>query len=182
MSDVWDTEAFVNGIPKEMSPFAITDIKKLRDTAFDIFLDIVPAYRGEMGFDETPGHDHDFRIFVTYNEEASILSLGVIVETLIPPNGYGWALDCLNQGNMFGNGYVSKLYLPDPKEGQNALSLVFGWEVGVYDTSLLSGEGLKTLTKLVHGIMLRLCVEVSSISVDISNMYQEQFPSGKIDS
>lgn len=185
MQNAASFESFVRGIPTQMPPFIITEVDKLSDTAFDVFLDFIPEYK-PLEDPETSGEEveeeHDLRILVSYFPQASTLSMGLLVETGIPPTGQGWALDCLNAINMFGNGYVSKVFLPPPVADRETLDLMVGWEVGLYDSSLLEGDGLKALTTLIHGIMLRLCVETTSISVQLTQMFNEQFPTGKLDS
>lgn len=168
-----------------MMPFAITELTKLSDTGFNVFLDVKPEYRVHMGFPESEseeGQEHDLRILISYFPQASTLSMGAYVETGIPTSAYGWTLSCLNAINMFGNGYVSKVFLPEPNlEKDEMLHLVVGWEVGLYEPSLLEGEGLKALTTLIHSIMFRICVETSTLSVELTQMFHTEFPAGKLD-
>ena len=185
MQDPTAFESFIRGIPTDMPPFAITEITKLSDTGFDVFLDIQPEYRGKMGLPENReanDQEHDFRILMHYHPQGSTLSMGLYVETGIPHAAYGWALGCLNRFNMFGNDYVSKVFLPDPDpENGEALMLIMGWEVGLYEPSLLEGEGLKALTTLVHSIMRRLCAETSTMSIQLTQLFHVEFPTGKFD-
>ena len=74
------------------------------------------------------------------------------------------------------------MFLPEPNpEKDEVLILMLGWEVGLYSPSLLEGEGLKALTAMIYGMMSRICIETSFLSVSLTQAFETAFPSGKLD-
>ncbi len=186
MQDPAAFERFVRGISTEMPPFDITEIAKIDDYGFDVFLDVKRENRaswglGEIGDAETGGHD--LHTLITYSTKFSILSMTVLTETGISPAGYGWSLQIVNTINRARNGYISKVFLAEPEANQTeSMDLMVAWEMDLHDPSLLEGEGLEALKALIHRTILRLCTEAVMFSAELTGMFETEFPSGKLDS
>ncbi len=165
---------------------------RLEKLAYNVFLDVnseikervvMPAEMAEIAGpppEEEEAGAHDMKVLISFSREVSVLSMGTYVETGLPLASYGWLLSCVNHFHLPGSGYAAKVSVPTPKEGDERLTLVVSWEVGLYDPDLVTAKGLRTLKLLIAGMLFRLCVESPSISLELTKLYRAEFPSGRL--
>jgi hypothetical protein len=193
MKNPKEFENFVRGLRKDSPPFKLTQIEKLSNEMYNLFIDLDPKLKAQAiwslemtklaGPAPEEEDDHDFKVVIAYFPPAGTISLSVYVETGVPASAYGWLLSCLNAFHLPGQSYTARMGITPPQgTGEEHLKLLSSWEVGLYDEDLFTAKGLRMLKVLVSGMLYRLCVECPSISIQLTKLYREKFPSGKLDS
>ncbi len=159
---MFDTWGFVKGMGDDFTPLRYRGVSTREENEVRI------------DFSAKDESEDPFSVSLHWNPKFRMLSAYIVLDTMLPTNWYGWAIECVNDKiNMTGCGRISKVSVAPPQKGDSFLSLFCGWELPFPQNAFVHQGNIEGLQWITKHSLVALALEVPEIEALLDAVFKE---------